>query len=67
MATHSSILAWKIPWTEEPGRPSTGSKRVVHKCVTEHAQTETHIKQGYVLSAQENMTGSPQEPNSVFP
>ena len=26
MATHSSILAWKIPWTEEPGRlQSTGS------------------------------------------
>ena len=25
MATHSSILAWRIPWTEEPGRPqSTG-------------------------------------------
>ena len=23
MATHSSILAWKIPWTEEPGRPHT--------------------------------------------
>ena len=21
MATHSSILAWRIPWTEEPGRP----------------------------------------------
>ena len=21
MATHSSILAWEIPWTEEPGRP----------------------------------------------
>ena len=21
VATHSSILAWKIPWTEEPGRP----------------------------------------------
>ena len=31
MVTHSSILAWKIPWTEEPGRPSMGSKRVVHK------------------------------------
>ena len=29
MATHSSILAWKIPWTEEPGRlQSTGSQRV---------------------------------------
>ena len=27
MATHSSILAWKIPWTEEPGRlQSTGCK-----------------------------------------
>ena len=29
MATHSSILAWRIPWTEEPGRPqSMGSQRV---------------------------------------
>ena len=27
MATHSSILAWRIPWTEEPGAPqSKGSK-----------------------------------------
>ena len=31
MATHSSILAWKIPWTEEPGRlQSMGSQRVRH-------------------------------------
>ena len=31
MATHSSILAWRIPWTEEPGRlQSTGSQRVRH-------------------------------------
>ena len=31
MATHSSILAWKIPWTEEPGRlPAMGSQRVGH-------------------------------------
>ena len=29
IATHSSILAWKIPWTEEPGRlQSTGSQTV---------------------------------------
>ena len=35
MATHSSILAWKIPWTEEPGRlQSMGSLRVGHDCVT---------------------------------
>ena len=31
MATHSSILAWKIPWTEEPSRlQSMGSQRVGH-------------------------------------
>ena len=31
MATHSSILAWGIPWTEEPGGPkSVGSQRVRH-------------------------------------
>ena len=31
MATHSSILAWKIPWTEVPGRlQSMGSHRVEH-------------------------------------
>ena len=30
-ATHSSTLAWKIPWTEEPGGlPSIGSHRVGH-------------------------------------
>ena len=35
MATHSSILAWKIPWTEEPGRlQSMGSHRVGHDRVT---------------------------------
>ena len=38
MATHSSILAWKIPWTEEPGRlQSMGSQRVGHDLVPEHA------------------------------
>ena len=31
MATHSSILAWRIPWTEEPGElHSMGSQRVRH-------------------------------------
>ena len=29
MATHSSIIAWRTPWTEEPGRlQSTGSQRI---------------------------------------
>ena len=33
MATHSSILAWRISWTEEPGRlQAMGSLRVRHDC-----------------------------------
>ena len=37
MATHSSILAWKIPWTEEPGGlQSTGSQRVRYDGATKH-------------------------------
>ena len=36
MATHSSILAWEIPRTEEPGGlQSMGSQRVEHNLVTE--------------------------------
>ena len=35
MANHSSILAWRIPWTEEPGRlQSMGSQRIGHDRVT---------------------------------
>ena len=35
MVTHSSILAWRIPWTEKPGRlQSTGSQRVWHDWAT---------------------------------
>ena len=40
IATHSSILAWEIPWTEEPGGlQSMGSQRAGHALVTEHAHT----------------------------
>ena len=40
MATHSSILACKIPWTEEPdGLQSMGSQRVRHDWVTKHKHT----------------------------
>ena len=35
MVTHSSILAWKIPWMEEPGRLQfMGLQRVRHHCAT---------------------------------
>ena len=40
MATHSSILAWEIPWAEKPGRPETG---VSELAMTEH----THVLFGY--------------------
>ena len=31
MATYFSVLAWKIPWTEEPGGlPTMGSQRITH-------------------------------------
>ena len=38
MPIHSSILAWRIPWTEEPGRlQSMGLKRVPHDWAAEHS------------------------------
>ena len=47
MATHSSILAWRIPWMEEPGRlQSTGSQRVGHDWVTSFHFTSLHLGRG---------------------
>ena len=41
MATHSSILAWKIPWTEEPGGlQSMGSQRVGHDLATKQQRQQ---------------------------
>ena len=37
MATHSSILAWRIPWSEEPRLQSMGSQRVGHDRATQHS------------------------------
>ena len=43
IATHSSILAWKIPWTEEPGGlEPRGSQRVRHDWAHTHTHTHTH-------------------------
>ena len=42
MAIHSSILAWRIPWTEEPGRlQSTGSQRVGHDWATSPSPSDS--------------------------
>ena len=44
IATHSSTLAWEIPWTEEPGGlQSMGSQRVGHNWATVQAHTHTHL------------------------
>ena len=50
MATHSSILAWRIPWREEPGRlQSTGSQRVGQDWATSlHLHTYTCIHRFFI-------------------
>ena len=54
MSTHSSILAWRIPWTEEPGwLQSMGSQRVGHNQATKHInKTSIH---SYALTTSINM------------
>ena len=42
MATYSNILAWRIPWTEEPGRlQCMGLQRVGHNLATEYPRMHT--------------------------
>ena len=44
MAIHSSTIAWKIPWTEDPGRlQSMGSQRVGHNWATPHPSIHSFI------------------------
>ena len=44
MATHSSILAWEIPWTEEPGGlRSTGLQGVGHNLATKQPQKQLNV------------------------
>ena len=46
MATHSSILAWRTPWADVPGRlQSIGSQRVSHHGVTEQQQPHQPVEQ----------------------
>jgi len=61
MATCSSILAWRIPWTEEPGGlQSMGLQRVGHDLATKQQQQDIRVAPGllfpFVLSSQETMT-----------
>ena len=46
MATHSSILAWEIPWTEEPGGlQSMGSQRIRHVLVSKQQSNHNFIQE----------------------
>ena len=50
IATHSSILAWKFPWTEEPGGlQSMGSQRVGHNLASEHIFVPTQDLHHYMV------------------
>ena len=49
MATHSSTLAWKIPWKEEPGElQSMGSQRIGHDRITKHEGERRRWQFGFV-------------------
>ena len=51
MANHSSTLAWKIPWTEEPSRlQSVGSQRVGHDSAFTSLHFSVHRKAIYTAS-----------------
>ena len=76
MATHSSILAWRIPWTEEPGGlQSMGSQRVGHNsatslslsftfmaCETFVPLTRDWAQAWWVKAPSPNTTGPPGDP-----
>ena len=76
MATHSSILAWRISWTEEPGRlQSMGSQRVRHNLATNtflhwigytHEHVHIYFKHSHNLSSiQIQLSKYPWSPSSV--
>ena len=52
MATHTSILAWRSPWTEEPGGlPSTGSQRAGHDWATQQKRQQSWAPDHLLLSS----------------
>ena len=54
MATHSSILAWRTPWTEEPGGLHTVHR--VKKSWTQLKQISTHYMSGSLLGSDADTT-----------
>ena len=57
MATHSSILAWRISWTEEPGGlQSMGSQRVRHSWATKHRTVTLNKRQWQIVTYNKSTT-----------
>ena len=73
MATHSSILAWRIPWTEEPGElQSMGSKRVGQDWLTNTHTTAIIVVWPECYAGKEEIINCPKcqkvfKKNSYFP
>ena len=66
MAAHSSILAWRIPWTEErDGTHSMGSQRVVYNWVTE--QKSKHLPPQASQTLHMSGPGGPRGPKKIPP
>ena len=66
MATHSSTLGWKIPWTEEPGRlRSMGSQRVRHDWATSLMHSLNEIKDFTGGSAEKNPPANAGDKGSI--
>ena len=64
MATHSSILAWRIPWTEKPGRLQSIKLQSDTTAVTEHAHTQTEVHQGCFHHKTQHIHVSPDTPHT---
>ena len=68
MATHSSILAWEIPWTEEPGRlQSMGSQRVGHDLATKQQQSNCLLTLPSLCLLQSSAPGRQESDLVAFP
>ena len=68
MAIHSTILAWRIPWTEKPGGiQSMESQRVGHDFVTKQPQQHEETCSKSILSLSEDSDSDPSLPDPSPP
>ena len=66
MATHSSILAWKIPWTEQPGGPSS-SEAQKSRTQLSNQTTEVFPYTSHQLIKKSSSTLCQQPPHYAYP